>query len=518
MRTAKIIMILPLVLSLCVALSCGDDDSSSEASAKEDDDDDDTSQADDDINDDADDDVNDDADDDDYPDDYVASWPQVVVEPRDYDETPGAGYLRQKVEEYTDFNEEWFHPYYGSMVGKVIFTDENLTEVAGYNWLEDSTLWTSAYMASQAMRYYVTGETEAQENAVAMVQALERHLRVTGRQGFLSRYVAPQDGLYYVSHGGDEWCDGEVRCHHVEEGEYAGDWWKGETSRDQYIGYFFGMSIAYDLLDDEDARVTIASNVSEVLDELIEHGWFIFDVTGLPSMSAPNFYAIFKLAMSLVGYHMIGEDRYKEQVQKWIADSRRDIIRLGNVNFQRYGGYFPNNLSHMNMHTLLRLAKVYLSPADHDFLVELFETQTHTFTRLSHNAFFNLIFMSQGRYDPAEAEYQAQLEQDLMEFREPPHTEFYLDPPEGVIDPISVLLKELIALYPTLEYAFGNVKLQSMEAHPVPEQCSTDFLWQRNPFRIEPCGADHPNQAMNGTDYILAYWMASYYKFIIKTD
>jgi hypothetical protein len=50
----------------------------------------------------------------------------------------------------------------------------------------------------------------------------------------------------------------------------------------------------------------------------------------------------------------------------------------------------------------------------------------------------------------------------------------------------------------------------------VQEQCTTDFLWQRSPFQNDPCGADQPNVTRPGIDYLVAYWMASYHKFIAK--
>jgi len=81
-----------------------------------------------------------------------------------------------------------------------------------------------------------------------------------------------------------------------------------------------------------------------------------------------------------------------------------------------------------------------------------------------------------------------------------------------------VTLHDLIEQYPFLESVFGDVDPQSLEAHPVPEQCSSDFLWQRNPFQIEPCGVDRPEETRPGVDYLVAYWLAAYHKFIGKED
>ena len=94
------------------------------------------------------------------------------------------------------------------------------------------------------------------------------------------------------------------------------------------------------------------------------------DDDGLPSRTAPNAFAIQKLSWSLIGYHLTGEKRYKTEIQKWIADSRRPVLRLLNVSVNlQYGDYFPNNLGHQNMYSLLNLGKIYLGPKDYEFLV-----------------------------------------------------------------------------------------------------------------------------------------------------
>jgi hypothetical protein len=508
---------------------CGDDDddNASEDSADDDIDDDTNNDPDDDVNDDADDDVDDDADDDvdddadddvddDFDDLYVAPWPQTNVEIQDYDETPGAGSSRLKAEDYDQFHLDWHQPYYGSTVGQIIFTDENRTEVANYSDYGDSSIWTGTYLVSQSMRYHVTGDPVAKANAIRAATSLDRHLHVTGRTGFIARYVAPQDDHIY---GGDAWCDGQDSCHHYEDGPYAGDWWAGDTSRDQYTGWFFGMATAFDLVDDEDMRAMIASNVAEVLDELLATNWWIIEVDGEPTAAAPNVLPTQQLTWSLIGYHLTGDERYKGIVQNWIADSNRTYLRLMNITLtNKYTQYYGNNLGHENMYTLLRLGKAYLSPDDYAYISELFDEQTHSFTRLSHNAFFNAVFMSQGMYEPTgDDPFLEQLEQDIGEFRDAPNWVYFVDPPDGVIDPISIFLSDLMIQYPFLAELLGNVEPQSQDAHPVLEQCSTDFLWQRNPFRYEPCGSDSPHITRPGVDYLTAYWMSAYHKFIDKS-
>lgn len=474
------------------------------------------SEADDDADDDAtDDDVtDDDADDDILPDDYVAPWPQSNVEVADYDETLEPGPLRLKAEDYDAWHKLWHQPYYGSTV-EVLFTDDTRTDVEKYHGSGDSCIWTGTYLASQAFRYYVTGDPEAKENAIKMVHALDGHLHITGRPGFIARYRGPQDPKVMPENCASD----PDYCHIVNDGEYAGDFWKGNTSRDQYTGWFFGMSLAYDLVDDEDMRKMIKYDVTEVLDELISTNWWITDVDGEPTTAAPNVMPNMQLTWSLIGYHITGEERFKQVVQKWVRNDERTFMRLTSLSLMnRYTQHYGNNLGHQTFYNLLRLAKVYLSEDDYEFFKNLFDTQTHRWMRLCHNAFFNAIHMSQGKYTPYpdNDEYQFQLEQDLTEFRPVPNYQYAMFPPPSEIDPFSVWLHDLQQQYPWLEELMGTANPQAKEAYRVPYQCATDFLWQRNPFAISCNDVEMPRFVNPGVDYLVAYWMASYHKFLTK--
>src|SRR5262249_56312732 len=55
----------------------------------------------------------------------------------------------------------------------------------------------------------------------------------------------------------------------------AGYYWVGNTSRDQYSGVFFGLSVAYDLVDRADVRLAIAQIVTVLLDFLRNHNWLV---------------------------------------------------------------------------------------------------------------------------------------------------------------------------------------------------------------------------------------------------
>ncbi len=506
-----------LILLIITGAACaGDDDDDSQADTEPVDDD--SASPDDD---DADDDtmIDDDSDDDtaspDYPDDYVAPWPQSAVEPPDYDETGAAGPLREKAIAYDEWHRTWHQPDHGCSV-HVYFTDENRTEVARYHGFGDSAEWTGQYAASEAYRYYITKDPLAKQIVIEQVAALDGLLHVTGRPGFIARYWGLQEHLDLYGEPG--WCDGDDRCHKVDAGTYAGDFWQGETSRDMYTGWFYGMATAYDLVDDEDMRATIRDDVAEVLDELLDNHWWIIDEGGLPTDAGPNVLPGFQLAWLTIGYHITGNERYKEELGKQLQDARRTWFRLNTITFfNRYTSYYGNALSHRIWHTILRLGRVYYSPEDFAFMAEVFETQVHTFTRLSHNPWFNAIFMGQGRYDPGDAQYLDQLHEDLATFRDPPLAEFLIpakDPSTYTLDPFSVLLTDLATLSPLLESLLEGFGYQALEPFGVDGLCPAGFMFQWSPFVIEECGSDDPTKVHSGHDYLAAYWLASYYRFV----
>jgi len=454
------------------------------------------------------------------PDDWVAPWPRSNIETRDYDETVAAGELRIRAEQYDRWHLENHQPYYGGTVGTV-FTDETRTEVDHHFDWGDSCEWTGLYLVSQAFRHHITGEEQARANVLRGVDTLSGFLHVNGTPGFISRYRGRQDPKIYP---GDAWCDApeQNRCHHIETGPYAGDFWWGETSRDMYNGWFFGMVAAYDLLDNETMRERIRTDVTEVLTVLMDQGWKILDEAGEPTDAAPDVIPPFRFAWLTIGYHITGNEAIKAELQTWLKNDNRVLLRILSINFMnRYAQYYGNCLAHEYWYNLLRLGKVYFSRDDYRFLVNVFETQAHNFTRLSHNPWFNGVFMSQGAYRPLQDQdpYHEQLVRDLSDFRDAPNFQYALpdrDPATYTLDPVSVTLHDLIEEYPILGQIMGSVDPQALEPFPVDQQCTTDFLFQRNPFRISACGAHRPGVVNPGVDYLISYWLASYHKFIGK--
>jgi len=450
------------------------------------------------------------------PDDYVAPWPQENIEVHDYDESAEPGPLRLKARGYDEWYVEHHKPFYGSTL-EVLFKDDSRTQVEKYHGTWDSCFWTGLYLASQAFRYHVTRDPQAKQNATEAVEALDGHLHITGLSGYIARYRGPQDPLVLWDD-----CESNPDCHLVNEGEYAGDFWIGETSRDQYHGWLFGMCMAYDLIDDGEMRALIKEDVTEVLDYLIENDWKIKHHLAEPNAPTGIVLPNMQLLWALIGYHITGEKRFEDVIKKWLLNERRPLMWVAGISFfSRYMEYYGNNLAHMLYYNLLRLGKVYFSKDDYEFFKGLFENQAHLWVRLAHNPFFNLVHMSQGDYPPGsdDDEYRRQLSQDLTDFIDAPSYQRFVEPPPSETDPISAWLDELVKSIPWLEEEIGDkVEPQAKEAYPIPHQCPTHLYWENSPFRLYCDKPEDKRYVYPGFDYLLAYWMASYHKFTVKNQ
>jgi hypothetical protein len=120
-----------------------------------------------------------------------------------------------------------------------IFATPSSQAITGYTRCGDSALWTGHYLAAESYRYQVSGDPAALVNAQGALAYLKTLVDVTGTD-LLARCIVPINSNYAASITSQESANG---IH-----ESGDNYWIGDTSRDEYIGVFFGLSVAYDLL------------------------------------------------------------------------------------------------------------------------------------------------------------------------------------------------------------------------------------------------------------------------------
>jgi hypothetical protein len=72
----------------------------------------------------------------------------------------------------------------------------------------------------------------------------------------------------------------EGQWHWTEDGQY---YWKGDTSSDEIVGHLFLYSVATDLLPDAALKKRIAATTARIMDHILDHGYYLIDVTGKPT-------------------------------------------------------------------------------------------------------------------------------------------------------------------------------------------------------------------------------------------
>ncbi len=166
-------------------------------------------------------------------------------------------------------HDAWIRKYHlaSGTLGKTIFSDTNYTTPVAYGSVGDSAIWTGTYLAGEAIRYDVTGAPDAQEHIQTLTEAVHRLFQVTGFPGYMARYTAPMntgdpliDALYVPTKD----------FYHVVPFQGQDVFWRGNTSRDQYVGVLMGYAHAYRALTSEPHRQMIREDIVALCTELIK--------------------------------------------------------------------------------------------------------------------------------------------------------------------------------------------------------------------------------------------------------
>src|SRR5205085_6667905 len=115
-------------------------------------------------------------------------------------------------------------------------------ELQTYTRCADSATWTGHWLAAEAFRYRVTKTPEAMAAVRMALDGIRSLVDVTGDRNLLARCVLDP---------ASPWSAGP-RSEERQHGEFTGhlngrEWiWIGHTSRDQYMGVLFGLSLAWE--------------------------------------------------------------------------------------------------------------------------------------------------------------------------------------------------------------------------------------------------------------------------------
>lgn len=381
--------------------------------------------------------------------------------------------ISQKIQESHWPYHTLLNPLY--VTGDSTSPDYRTLAPSGYTQAADNAIWTGHYLAAESFRYSVTRSPEALANVRKAVAGITALIDVTGTD-LLARFLIPRSSPYASAVLGDE------QRHGIHEATYQGQpyGWLGNTSRDQYSGVFFGLGVAYDLVDDAAVRAEIRSDVTRMLAFLTRNSWSVKMPDGSTSTTFVG------RADQQLSFLQVGR---RVDPARWDATYRsRRTALAGSVGLpislecsDPHGSYYKFNLDHINLYNLIRLEEAGTFRTTY---LNAFTTLRNC-TRTHGNAHFNMV---ERGLRGASATRDAETVQLLTLFLRRPRRDYYVDNS---------------AKYP----ACGTNR--ACAPIPVDERYTTDFLWQRSPFQL--AGGGKGTVESPGVDYLLPYWMGRFY-------
>lgn len=226
---------------------------------------------------------------------------------------------------------------------------------------DNDGLWTGVYAGVQSYKYAVTKQEQARDNARRAMNALHKLENITGIPGFTARS--------YRRPGEDDYGDGHIEWHRTKD-EISELEWKGETSSDEIVGHFFGMSLYFDLCADEAEKKKIAASISAIADHAIENGGTLRDVDGLPTTWAHwgpdelnrddmwfnerGVNSLEFLMMLKTAYHMTNDEKYQQKYTELVCTEHYALNAAKHKVEDAHVTHIDDNLCFLTSITLFR--------------------------------------------------------------------------------------------------------------------------------------------------------------------
>ena len=370
------------------------------------------------------------------------------------------------------------HMPYGPVMDPV-FVSPDSDEIQTYSRCGDSAIWTGHFLAAESFRYAVTKSPDALNNVKSALFGIRELLDVTGND-LLARCAFPENSPYASD------IIAEEGRHGVYSGTVDGHkWtWIGETSRDQIVGVMFGLTAAWDLVDDAEVKAAVPWLSSRVINYLLKHGWITFNPDGNPTTTFWGF-ADEQLMILKLGRRS-NPDRYTNSYRTLsLTIAPEAIAAIGIDAIDPYSSYYKFNLDYITLWAMQTSGDNSYVSSNMDSAYKILRGVT----RDHENPFFDIIDRAiKGPNAVRDQRIGGLLEQWLQH----PRRNVYVDN---------------TLLVPTCDD--GS---RACDPIPVAQRITTDFLWQRSPFQL--AGGGYGTIEGAGIDYTLPYWMARYYGVI----
>ena len=346
----------------------------------------------------------------------------------------------------------------------------------------DSAMWTGSYVASEALRYDLTGDARALAGATRALDGLEALLDVGGPgNGLLARCAIPLASPFITAiNGSAEYYTG---AHHgVPIGGFS------EISRDQYIGAVLGASQA--MLRVPQLRAVAASNITRMVTYLDANGWIAY-FHNQPAALSAEFTPAVDVIWAFLGAATIADPATWGPLRAINHDLARVMWLPVWTSTRDLNEFYKYNLLH---HTITILTSVETDPASYREALKVVEI-AHDAVGHHRNGWFDAVY---GIAIPSAAPAMAALVKSELEHwalrdRRCHRADLMQDPSIARV------------FVPATTLAGG--RWDATTPIPIERRPCGDFIWQSSPFQVEE-GATDPLLQEPGIDLVLPYWAA----------
>jgi uncharacterized protein (TIGR03437 family) len=351
------------------------------------------------------------------------------------------------------------HMPFGSLLDP-IYASSTSNQITGYTRCGDSALWTGAYLAAESFHYAVAKSPAVLQNVSSALGALEALSAITG-DNRLARCMVLASSPFAAGIASEEAANRII--------SNAPWFWVDNTSRDEIVGAFFGLGVAFDLVDDPGVKQRVSNLVTLLIGYISRHQWSPNDDLASTFVIRPEgLQMLLQVARHVNPANTVSGPFFVPPVDTGVL-----------IDVQSNSSYFKFNLDYMSLYHLVRLQNN--SDNRGAYLTLRGYTESHQ------NAFFNMIDRAlQGPDAARDAETRSLLDQVLARTNRD----------------LSVDLSSAVAVC-------GS---DACFPIPVPLRTPATFLWEISPFQLKGGGIGLIESS--GVDYILPYWMGRYYGVI----
>jgi len=403
---------------------------------------------------------------------------------------------------------------------------EDLQSIDNWMHAENTILWSGMYLAAQALRYRVTGESQAQENAKTVVASLRQLTEVTGVSGLYGRsFARPGIPYNYDGSGTVSWTESPVT-------EYQGWSYRNDVSQDGYAGLMFGYAVAVEHFDDPQLLNEIKSLLAEIGDHIVGNGLQIVDADGQVTEHGRLYHTALD---NFPGFNAMLASSFIKTVQQATGDQELDDFYYGCLMQTRKGVDCPE-IEDFELGTYIE------SMEDQLFLFLPDCIQNYDNFDMCYQAIYPLLRKEQ---DPdLKDRLLGVLRNNMFHTENPEHqsvavignslfTFIYAgltgDGPEddavleqAVDDAICTLKKFPVEKYDRYIPAGTQTEVcrsrldEPVAAEIIPlDEFQFDFyLWRLDFFKIQEEHQENRRRVYSPVDYLVAYWLGRYHRLI----